>query len=45
MYEFSIYSRIYKKDDIIFGYDYKDACRRAGLNPDEWFITTVVYAD
>lgn len=45
MYEFSIYSKIHKKDDIIFGHDYKDACKRAGLNPEEWFVVTAIYVD
>lgn len=44
MYEFSIRNQN-KINEIIFGYDYKDACKRAGLNPDEWAVITVVYVD
>ena len=46
MYEFDIRSKnnpdVY---DIIFGYNFHDACRRRGLNPAEWHNEGCIYID
>ena len=43
MYEYGIYNGA--NTTIIFGYNYQDACRRAGLNPLEWAIEYQEYVD
>lgn len=33
------------EEDIIFGYTFEDACRRAGINPNEWTPFSWEYID
>ena len=43
MTEFCLIHRTTDEERSVFGYDYRDACRRSGLNPAEWIIWNVIY--
>ena len=45
MYEYRIENKVTGKDGYIFGYCYEDACKRAGLNPDDYEIISLDYID
>lgn len=45
MYEYHISHFITKEREIIYGYDFEDACRRAKLNPDVYNIDDMIYVD
>lgn len=45
MYEYGIYNIHTDEEEIIFGYNFADACRRAKLNTDEWEILYREYVD
>ena len=45
MWSFEIFERNGDGHYMIFGYDWKDAFRRAKLNPDEWDIVDSSYED
>ena len=45
MWEYGIYNRVTDEEDVIFGYDFLNACIRRGINPDEWEIIYRDYAD
>jgi hypothetical protein len=45
MYEYGIYNTETKEQNIIFGYTFNDACRRAHLDPDLWDIDYQYYVD
>lgn len=45
MYEFHIQHIACNDTDIIFGYDFNDACRRSKFDPEEWQIIMQEYVD
>ena len=45
MFEFTIKNHKTNEEDIIFGYSMADAMRRNRLNPIEWNIVSMNYAD
>ena len=45
MTEYGIYNISTKEENIIFGYSFSDACRRAKLNPEEWAVFYYEYID
>lgn len=45
MYEYDVYNIHTKERDILFGYDFKDACRRVGYNPEDWNYWHCIYVD
>lgn len=46
MYEFTVANRDnFNIERIIAGVDYRDACRRYGLNPVEWIVVFTEYVD
>lgn len=45
MYEFDIINKATNEENIIFGYDKKDAFRRYNLNISEWEVWMVTYID
>lgn len=45
MYEFTIYNKNINERDIIFGYDFANACKRAKLNPEDCELEGVEYVD
>lgn len=45
MYEYHIIHRENQQIEIIFGYDYADACRRHHIDPKDWFVQIAEYID
>ena len=45
MYEFGIYNITTCENEVVFGYNFADACRRAKLNPQEWKVEYMEYID
>lgn len=45
MYEYGIYNVTTNEENIIFGYSFENACRRANLNPQKWEVTYQEYVD
>lgn len=45
MYEYGITNVATGEPNIIYGYSYRDACRRLSLNPTEWEIDYSEYVD
>ena len=45
MYEFGIAHKHCGMTTIIFGYNFKDACRRANLKEDLWVVEYTEYID
>lgn len=45
MYEYEAYNLNTKEETILYGYSFKDACRRANLNPEEWDYWMRTYID
>lgn len=41
MNAYYIANKITRETDLIFGYSFEDACRRAKLNPSEWYVEIV----
>lgn len=45
MYEYEAYNLNTKKETTLHGYSFKDACRRANLNSEEWGYWMRTYID
>ena len=45
MTEYGIYNIHTDEEEIIFGYNFTDACRRAKLNPNDWEVIYREYVD
>ena len=45
MYEYHIINKATEETNIIFGYDYNDACRRWKVNPHDWLVQIAEYVD
>ena len=45
MFEFGIFNISTNDENIIFGYDFSDACKRANLNAEDWGVTYYEYID
>lgn len=45
MYELTIRNIATGEETMVFGYDQKDAFRRAKLDLNEWVVETMVYVD
>jgi hypothetical protein len=45
MYEYHIINRATEETNIIFGYDYNDACKRNRIDPKDWFVQIAEYID
>lgn len=45
MYEYEAYNLNTKKETTLCGYSFKDACRRANLNSEEWGYWMRTYID
>lgn len=45
MYEFEIAYKGSNERHFIYGYSFKDACRRRGLNPDKFMVISTTYLD
>lgn len=43
MYEYIIVHRHCGNTQVIYGYDYIDACRRWGIDPNLWFVQNAEY--
>ena len=43
MDEFCLIHRTTGEERPAFGYDYRDACRRFGLDPAEWIVLNVIH--
>ena len=45
MWAITVVHKATGEEDILMGYDLKDACRRRGLNPDDYFVVRADYED
>ena len=45
MDEYFIYNAALDIEKPIFGYSFQDACRRYGIDPNEWELTMVNYIE
>ena len=45
MFEYEAYNLETKEETILFGYSFKDACRRSNLDPREWDYYSSEYND
>jgi hypothetical protein len=45
MWEFTIIQKYSGAEEVVFGYDFHDACKRANLDAKMWVINRRVYAD
>lgn len=45
MWEFEIENYETGERTIIYGYSYTNACMRADLNPNDWFVLVQEYVD
>ena len=45
MYEYEIINRNTQSEDFIYGRNFADACKRAGLDPEEWKVIYREYID
>ena len=45
MYEFGIYNKKTNEREVIFGYNYANACAGAKIEPAEWTVDYVEYVD
>ena len=45
MYEYEAYNLNTKEETTLCGYSFKDACRRANLNSEEWRYWIRTYID
>ena len=45
MLEYGIYNLRTDEEMVIYGYNFDNACKRAGLNPEEWQIIYREYVD
>lgn len=45
MYEYEAYNLNTKEETTLYGYSFKDVCRRANLNPEEWSYWMRTYID
>jgi hypothetical protein len=45
MWEITIQHKYCGMQEVIFGYDFYDACKRANLKPEVWAVIRRVYAD
>lgn len=45
MYEYWLINIETGVEKYAYGYTYSDACRRANINPDEWYISVCEYVD
>ena len=43
MNEYLIYNEASGIERPIFGYTFRDACRRSGVDPSEWTLLMVIY--
>ena len=45
MFEFEIFNKITKEEDVVIGYNFREACESAGLDPTEWKVIGKWYID
>ena len=45
MLEYGIFNLHTDEEKVIYGYNFENACNRAGLNPDDWDIIYREYID
>lgn len=45
MYEYTIQNHTTNEKRIIFGRTYKRACEKSNINPNEWEMIDMTYAD
>ena len=45
MFEFEIFNKTTKEEDVIIGHSFKEACESAGLDATEWKIIGKWYID
>ena len=45
MMEYEIENKATGEICYVYGYNWKDACQRRGIIPDEWYVRYAVYVD
>lgn len=45
MWAIEVMHKVTGEEDLIIGYNLKDACRRKGWNPDDYYVINAYYED